>query len=124
MKDSGNNAEIDVAGALRRAADTKTTKTVEIDVERYQAYLDDPALSPAQKEQIIEALWSIMVHFVELGFGVHPVQQACGQLCETHDASNAAGLNVLNSEDIETTHHFEDATTEQPPGTAPERQET
>ncbi|MEM8575711.1 MAG: hypothetical protein AAGF48_13895 [Pseudomonadota bacterium] len=113
-----------MAGALRRAADTKTTKTVEIDVERYQAYLDDPALSPAQKEQIIEALWSIMVHFVELGFGVHPIQQACGQLGETCVAADAASKDMLHSEDIETTDHFEDATTGQPPGTAPERQET
>ncbi|MEM6974058.1 MAG: hypothetical protein AAF577_14755 [Pseudomonadota bacterium] len=111
----------DLQDAVNRAA---RGRTIEVDVQKYQAYLDDPALSPAQKEQIIEALWSIMVHFVELGFGVHPVQQACGQLGKTCDAADAASPDMLRSEDIETTHHFEDAKTEQPPGTAPERQDT
>lgn len=54
-----------------------------VDVEKYQSFLDDTDLSDAQKEQLIEALWSIIVSFVELGFGVHPVQEACGKLPET-----------------------------------------
>ena len=53
--------------------------SVEIDVAKYQAYLDDPALSEDQKEEIIKALWSIMVAFVDLGFGVHPAQEVCGK---------------------------------------------
>ncbi|MEM6889963.1 MAG: hypothetical protein AAF636_17765 [Pseudomonadota bacterium] len=62
-------------------------KVLKVDVERYQHLLDDPALSEEQKNQIIEALWSIIVNFVELGFGVHPVQEACGQgSCEDGEA--------------------------------------
>lgn len=58
---------------------------IEIDYERYQALLDDPSLSESQKRQIIDALWSIIVAFVDLGFGVHPAQAACGQLSESLD---------------------------------------
>ncbi len=67
---------------LRQALNHSASRSIEIDVERYQAYLDNPALSAAQKEEIISALWKIMSAFVELGFGIHPIQQACGQLSE------------------------------------------
>lgn len=54
-------------------------KSIEIDVERYQAVLDEMDGMPEQKEALIRALWSVIVNFVDLGFGVHPVQQVCGQ---------------------------------------------
>jgi hypothetical protein len=39
-----------------------------VDVEKYQAYLDGADMSEAQKEEFLQALWSIMVSFVDLGF--------------------------------------------------------
>ncbi|WP_127144441.1 hypothetical protein [Pelagibacterium montanilacus] len=48
---------------------------VAVDVEKYKAYLDDPALTDAEKESFLSALWSIVVAFVDLGFGVHPLQE-------------------------------------------------
>lgn len=56
------------------------TSSVRLDVSRYLHMIDDPALSDDQKRQMLEALWSIMVAFVDLGFGIHPVQQACGKV--------------------------------------------
>ena len=50
-----------------------------VDVEKYQSWLDNSELSQAQKEGFLQALWSIVVSFVELGFGVHPLQETCGQ---------------------------------------------
>lgn len=52
---------------------------VTFDVSRYEHFLEDQGLSAEQKRAMLEALWSIIVSFVDLGFGVHPVQQACGQ---------------------------------------------
>jgi hypothetical protein len=52
---------------------------LEVDLDHYQSYLDDPALTTGQKEEIVGALWAIISAFVELGFGVYPVQQACGK---------------------------------------------
>jgi hypothetical protein len=52
---------------------------VTFDVSRYEHFLEDQGLSAEQKRAMLEALWSIIVGFVDLGFGVHPVQQACGQ---------------------------------------------
>lgn len=80
-----------------------------IDTAKYQAYLDDPSLSEAQKEEIVQALWSIIVAFVDLGFGVHPLQEvlgqeACGKLGATldvqgnKDSNESKPVNILSKE--------------------------
>jgi len=48
---------------------------VGIDYQRYQHYLDNSDLNDAEKQQVIQALWNIIVNFVDLGIGVHPIQQ-------------------------------------------------
>ncbi len=53
--------------------------TLTIDWEAYLPLFEDEDISETEKRELIEALWSIVVSFVDLGFGVHPVQQACGQ---------------------------------------------
>lgn len=78
------------------ALDTAAKPSLGIDTAKYQAYLDDPSLSVAQKEEIVQALWSIIVAFVDLGFGVHPLQEvldqeACGKL--------GAALDVTGNKD-------------------------
>lgn len=58
----------------------QSQRVLQIDIEKYQTFLDETDLNEDQKRDVIEALWQIIVAFVDLGFGVHPVQQACGQL--------------------------------------------
>lgn len=54
-----------------------------IDYALYEQYLEDSDLTDEQKREFIETLWNIIVAFVDLGFNVHPLQQAlsngCGQ---------------------------------------------
>ena len=57
-------------------------REIQVDVERYQALLDHPDLSDEQRREILEALWLLVMTFVDLGFSVHPVQKACGQVSE------------------------------------------
>jgi hypothetical protein len=52
---------------------------VTVDVEKYQRYLDETDMTDDQKAEFLQALWSIIVTFVELGFGVHPLQEVCGK---------------------------------------------
>lgn len=51
-------------------------KTLTLDVEYYQSFIDDVDISDEQKQELIETLWNIVVQFVDLGFGIHPLQQA------------------------------------------------
>lgn len=71
--------EHDEGQDVRFTLDAAAKPSLEIDTAKYQAYLDDPSLTDAQKEEIMKALWSIIVAFVDLGFGVHPAQEVCGK---------------------------------------------
>jgi hypothetical protein len=55
-------------------------RRLEIDLERYQTFIDDNELSEKEKADFVNALWTVIVAFVDLGYGVHPVQSECAQL--------------------------------------------
>ena len=95
MKDIETIGENALSEALENAVTGRSAPSLEKDVQRYQAYLDDPSLSRDQKLEILTAFWSVITTFVELGFGVHPVQQACGKpRSELEDAGNSESTEV------------------------------
>lgn len=53
---------------------------IEVDYEKYAHFLDEADMSDEEKRAFAQTVWEIIVDFVSLGFGVHPVQQA-GQSC-------------------------------------------
>lgn len=55
-------------------------KQLEIDVERYQSYLDSSEISAEQKADFLKALWTVIVAFVDLGYGIHPVQTGSAEI--------------------------------------------
>lgn len=66
------------------------------DVGLYEKHLEDSDLSDAEKQEFLETLWNLVVVFVDLGFGIHPVQQACGQI---EDDCGAKPPDLLSSWD-------------------------
>ena len=50
-----------------------------IDWEAYLPFLENEDIADEHKRELIEALWAIVVGVVDLGFGVHPIQQVCGK---------------------------------------------
>ncbi|MEM1275315.1 MAG: hypothetical protein AAGH74_02230 [Pseudomonadota bacterium] len=109
MKDHEQKGLPDLKRAMTQAMQIGQGCSVEIDVARYQAYLEDEALSPAQKEEIIHALWTILSSFVELGFGVHPTQQSCGQVEDALEAPGDPGSDLVDSEETEIRKDFNEA---------------
>ncbi len=64
---------------MTNTTDEKNNKgvpTITLDYALYESYLNDSDLSDEQKIEFIDTLWNIIVSFVDLGFGVHPSQQA------------------------------------------------
>lgn len=82
-----------------------------IDWDAYLPFLENEDISEEQKRELIEALWSIMVSFVDLGFGIHPIQQVCGQDISLAELPAA---DVLNLDNI--TSEFEQAAAPQESG--------
>ena len=84
-----------------------------IDFELYAHHLENSDLTEDQKQEFLATLWSIVVTFVDLGFGIHPVQlaakdgrsentsdlsAACGQNGENNDLGTIIAADVLNSD--------------------------
>lgn len=89
MAKNNKNTDSDNLSELPSAASDKPVITV--DYDRYAHYLDGTDLTDEQKQEYLQALWSIIVEFVSLGFSVHPLQQAenaCGKFEE--NSSNSA----------------------------------
>lgn len=69
---------------------------LKLDPESYRQFVSDAGLSRAQEDALLEALWTIIVSFVDLGFGLHPIQQVAGDI-SILDVDSAG---VLASTDI------------------------
>jgi hypothetical protein len=57
------------------AADERFYPPLTLDVSRYEALLADFDLSDEERAMFLEAMWNIVVSFVDLGFDLHPLQQ-------------------------------------------------
>ncbi|WP_298966571.1 hypothetical protein [uncultured Roseibium sp.] len=69
------NSFATVSEAKKINAASPTEKpSVGFDADYYQSFLDDYDIPDAQKRELIEALWAIIVQFIDLGFGVHPIE--------------------------------------------------
>lgn len=75
-----------------------------VDVEKYQAYLDEADMTEEQKEEFLQALWSIIVSFVDLGFGVHPMQSVCGEDEAGDNKNPRKNMDMLVSEEFNADH--------------------
>ncbi|WP_299632610.1 hypothetical protein [uncultured Roseobacter sp.] len=70
-------------------------RALKIDVAKYQAMIDDPGLSEDQKREFIEALWTIVIAFVDLGFELHDTDLACGKLSHPDDPTFGSEPDVV-----------------------------
>ncbi len=73
-----------------------------LDPDKFRSFLDDAALDPQQQDELLKELWVILVGFVDLGFGLNPIQHV-SDLRRTLETDSAAVLpSGQNSEIIET----------------------
>ena len=95
--DGGIDSDIELAGRFDASARPIGT----VDVEKYQSFLDESDLTDSQKEEFLDAIWSIVVSFVELGFGVHPLQEVCGQNSEICSQRPKDAFDRVRSEELD-----------------------
>jgi hypothetical protein len=81
-----------LTGAVK-ADGTRSFASLTLDIAYYQALLDEEDMDPGHKRELIETLWAIVVAFVDLGFGAHPVQQAQGADSDAGD-NTGSGHNL------------------------------
>lgn len=66
-----------------------------VDADKYRSLISDFELSEAEERQMLEALWSIMYSFVQLGFDV----KNCGQIVESLNLAAQADSAAIDSTD-------------------------
>ncbi len=78
---------------------------VELNIEKYISQVEDFDLTEQQKREFLETLWAIMISFVDLGFGIHPVQEVCGKLLKNSaNPALTAPIEVQSLQSIITEH--------------------
>jgi hypothetical protein len=74
--------------------DTQNRPAITCDWEEWRAYLENVDATEDDKRQMIEALWSIVIAFVDLGWDVSGTsKESCGQSLDLKAALEAAVLN-------------------------------
>lgn len=82
--------------------------TLTIDVQHYQKYLDNSDISDDDKQELLETLWSIICELVELGYGVHPLQENCGESDKEVVNSSLLSPDMLDLHNLKLSEHFTD----------------
>ena len=93
----------------RLVRDDASRPAITVDYERYAHFLEDADLTEDQKREFLQALWSIIVNFVDLGFGVHPLQQACGKLDDNGPKTPTSGQDAVQSKEHSITRKFDES---------------
>ena len=77
---------------------TTARPALKLDVERYEKMLNDCDLTEEQRQEFLETIWTIIVGFVDLGYDIHPLQQATSEDCgQDLDLSSFMAENVVSS---------------------------
>ena len=98
-----------IEDAVNAISESTAQNRLEVDLERFQHHLDDPSLSPEQRDKFLSALWFIVSTFVELGFDVHPLQQACGKSQNALDCSGNSESDGVGSKQYTDISEWKDA---------------
>lgn len=95
--------------SLAESFDASVRPVITVDVRKYQSLLDDSGMTDEQKEEFLQALWSVVVTFVELGFGVHPLQEVCGKDSGESSPRPKEDFDKVRSNDFDETEKDKDS---------------
>jgi len=70
---------IKISNNAKQEYKNKPWPLLTIDYALYEKVLEDSNASDEEKREFIETLWNVIVNFIDLGFEIHPLQQACEQ---------------------------------------------
>jgi hypothetical protein len=106
--DSRNNETSDdnrttAPAGLAAVFSASSRPVLTVDIRKYQALLDSSQATEKEKEEFLRALWSVVSTFVELGFGVHPLQEVCGQISTNTSPSAKDDFDKVESHELDET---------------------
>jgi hypothetical protein len=88
---------------LKTEFSRKAMPTLTVDWQLYAQFLAESDMTDAEKREVIETLWSIVVTFIDMGFDVRSPEDDCGQIAEDDPSANADVVPSI-------VDHWDDAT--------------
>jgi hypothetical protein len=87
---------------------------IQFDAKEFAHFLEGSDWSEDQKLEYIQTIWTIVLQFIDMGFGIHPFQialgpQACGQFDATAVLCGIADSDALESPHPHLCQEFENA---------------
>jgi hypothetical protein len=73
---------------------------LQFDPREFMQFVENEGLTEQEAQQLLRAIWDIMVAFVDLAWGVHPVQQAVDRFHGGGGSSSAGAPVMLSCSDI------------------------
>lgn len=67
-----------------------------VDLQEFEHHLEGSSLTDAEKREYLEIFWNIVMAFVDLGYGLNPIQEPCGQLPKTPEKAGFLSANSLD----------------------------
>lgn len=99
MKDTEHLEDRDLLRVFTAAvANSASGKpSLKIDLREFLHHLEEMDGTEEEKLQLLGIIADVMVPFVEMGFGIHPIQQSCGQDFESAAEPAQADSGMLES---------------------------
>lgn len=80
-------ADIDTQFQAVAPSGKQPQRSLEVDFSRFEDALDGSGLSEAEKAEFLHVFWSVILEFIDLGFGIHSsnviASNACAEASET-----------------------------------------
>lgn len=73
---------------------------IQFDAQDFVHFLAESDLTEAEKLEYVQTIWAIVLQFVDMGFGLHPIQQASGQLSENRALRGDADVLGSSHSDV------------------------
>lgn len=68
------------------------------DCEKYRRFVEHYDLSDAQKQELLDTLWNMMVQIVDMGFGFHPIAKIMDELLKIEASDSGCVLSSKHQE--------------------------
>lgn len=67
---------------------TQQMPALQFNPDDYRQYLESEGLTPEQEEELLKSLWIIISIFIDLGFGIDPVQLLLDEWAQEEDCDD------------------------------------
>jgi hypothetical protein len=98
--------------------DAKGFTPLQFDPASYRAHVADLGLDADHEAELLRTLWAIMSGFVDLGFRIHPVQQAVSARAAAPDNFLVETIAGMLASDINSISNINDMNADRAPAIA------